>query len=96
MLARPVTVGGRSLVVVAGTPLEDRDETLSSLLKSFLIGGPIAVLLASGIGYLLASAGLRAGRGDAPAGQADLPDAATASACRCRPRRTRSAASARR
>jgi signal transduction histidine kinase len=44
-------------VVVTGASLTDRDEALSGLLNSFLIGGPIAVLLASGIGYLLATAG---------------------------------------
>jgi len=58
MLARPLTAQGRSLVVVTGASLADRDETLRGLLTSFLIGGPIAVLLASGIGYLLATAGL--------------------------------------
>jgi two-component system OmpR family sensor kinase len=57
MLARPVTVRGRTLVVVAGASLEDREDALSDLLTSFLIGGPIAVLVASGIGYLLTSAG---------------------------------------
>ena len=58
MLARPVIAQGRSLVVVAGASLEDRDEALSALLAAFLIGGPIAVLIASAIGYLLAGAGL--------------------------------------
>ena len=57
MLARHVTSRGRTFVVVAGASLEDRDETLSGLLASFLIGGSIAVLVASGIGYLLATAG---------------------------------------
>jgi signal transduction histidine kinase len=59
MLARPVSEGGQSLVVVTGTQIEDRHDALSGLLKSFLIGGPIAVLLASGMGYLLAAAGFR-------------------------------------
>lgn len=59
MLARPVQARGQTLVVVAGVTLLDRDETLSSLLRSFLIGGPIAVLLASAIGYFLATVGLR-------------------------------------
>lgn len=58
MLARPLASGGRSLVLVVGVSLADREETLSSLLRSFLIGVPIAVLLASGIGYRLATAGL--------------------------------------
>jgi two-component system OmpR family sensor kinase len=57
MLARPVAVRRRSLVVVAGASLEDREDALSDLITSFLIGGPIAVLVASGIGYLLTSAG---------------------------------------
>ncbi|HEY3020730.1 MAG TPA: ATP-binding protein, partial [Solirubrobacteraceae bacterium] len=47
-----------TLVVVAGASLHDRDEALAGLVRSFLIGGPTAVLLASGIGYLLATAGL--------------------------------------
>ena len=58
MLARPLAVGGRSLVLVIGISLADRDETLSSLGRSFLVGVPVAVLLASGIGYWLAAASL--------------------------------------
>ena len=46
-------------VVVVGQSLEDRDETLSGLVASFLIGGPVAVLVVSLLGYGLASAGLR-------------------------------------
>jgi signal transduction histidine kinase len=57
MLARPVAARRGFLIVVAGASLEERDEALSGLVTSFLIGGPIAVLLASGIGYLLATAG---------------------------------------
>ena len=48
-----------SEVVVVGQSLDDRDETLASLVTSFVFGGPIAVLLASLLGYLLAAAGLR-------------------------------------
>ena len=58
VLARPVAARDRTLVVVAGASLADREETLAGLRRSFLIGGPIAVLLASGIGYLLAAGGL--------------------------------------
>jgi signal transduction histidine kinase len=58
VLARPVIAKRGARVVVTGASLQDRDETLSILLKSFLIGGPAVVLLASGIGYLLATAGL--------------------------------------
>ena len=46
-------------VVVVGQSLDDRDETLASLVASFAIGGPIAVLLASLLGYALSAAGLR-------------------------------------
>ncbi|HEX3279080.1 MAG TPA: HAMP domain-containing sensor histidine kinase [Thermoleophilaceae bacterium] len=45
--------------VVVGQSLGDRDETLSGLVKSFAVGGPIAVVLASLLGYGLATAGLR-------------------------------------
>jgi signal transduction histidine kinase len=57
MLVRPVDTRGRRFVVVTGASLDNRDDTLAGLIKSFLIGGPVAVLLASGIGYLLAAAG---------------------------------------
>ena len=46
-------------VVTVGQSLGDRDETLAGLVRSFAIGGPIAVLLASLLGYGLATAGLR-------------------------------------
>jgi two-component system, OmpR family, sensor kinase len=46
-------------VVVVGQSLSDRDETLSGLATSFAVGGPIAVLVASLLGYGLATAGLR-------------------------------------
>jgi two-component system OmpR family sensor kinase len=52
------TPAGRD-VVVAGAALEDRDEALGGLLAQLLVGGPIALLLASLAGYLLAAATLR-------------------------------------
>jgi two-component system OmpR family sensor kinase len=55
LLARPVD----GAVVVAGASLEDRDEALRDLKRQLLIGGPIALLLASLAGYLLAGAALR-------------------------------------
>jgi signal transduction histidine kinase len=58
ILARPAAVPGDPVVVV-GQSLDDRDEALSSLIAAFAIGGPVAVLLASLVGYLLARAGLR-------------------------------------
>jgi two-component system OmpR family sensor kinase len=58
ILARPVTAGDRASIVVVGTTTEDRDETLSGLLTTFAIGGPIALLLASVLGYLVAGRAL--------------------------------------
>ncbi|MGH2804146.1 MAG: histidine kinase dimerization/phospho-acceptor domain-containing protein, partial [Thermoleophilaceae bacterium] len=45
-------------VFAVGQSLEDRDETLAGLVASFAIGGPVAVLVASLLGYLLGAAGL--------------------------------------
>jgi two-component system, OmpR family, sensor kinase len=53
-----VSARGPRQVVAVGQSLEDRDETLSGLVTSFAIGGPIAVVLASLLGYGLARAGL--------------------------------------
>jgi signal transduction histidine kinase len=57
--ARTLAVPFRGGTLVVGAPLEDRDEALSSLLAQLLIGGPIALLLSSIAGYLLAGAALR-------------------------------------
>jgi len=55
MLAVPLA--GRVLVV--GATLEHRNDTLTSLKAAFLVGGPVALLLMSIGGYLLAGAALR-------------------------------------
>jgi signal transduction histidine kinase len=55
MLATPV--GGRVLVV--GATRENRAEILRSLLAAFLVGGPVALVLAALAGYALAGAALR-------------------------------------
>jgi two-component system OmpR family sensor kinase len=59
LLAQPVSAQGRHLVVVVGTPLEPRDAALATLSNELLVGGPIGLLVASAIGYLLAAAALR-------------------------------------
>ena len=59
MLALPVQRSGRSLVLVVGATRENRSETLASLLNAFVIGGPLALVLASLAGYALAGAALR-------------------------------------
>jgi two-component system OmpR family sensor kinase len=53
-----VSVGGRVLVV--GATRENRAEALRNLRTELLIAGPLALLLATGLGYLLAGTGLRA------------------------------------
>jgi heavy metal sensor kinase len=68
--AAPVRAGDRELVVVAGASVDDRDEALQSLLVLLLIGGGVALALASLAGYGLAAAALRpvdAMRGEAAA-----------------------------
>jgi two-component system, OmpR family, sensor kinase len=59
MLAQPLPPHGRVLVLVVGKSRESRNETLGTLSAAFLIGGPIALLLTSLSGYLLAGAALR-------------------------------------
>jgi two-component system OmpR family sensor kinase len=59
LLGAPARAQGRKLVVVVGTPLDDRNEALKSLLLLLLIGGPVALLLASLAGYGVAAAALR-------------------------------------
>ena len=57
LLATAVEDGRR--VVVVGASLEDRDETLRGLLAQLAIVGPAALVLASLLGYTLATAALR-------------------------------------
>jgi two-component system OmpR family sensor kinase len=55
MLALPL----QNRVLVVGATLEHRNDTLTSLQAAFLAGGPIALVLMSIGGYLLAGASLR-------------------------------------
>jgi two-component system OmpR family sensor kinase len=50
---------GRRLIVVVGTSLANRDETLGNLATLLLIGGPVALLLASLAAYGATRAALR-------------------------------------
>jgi two-component system, OmpR family, sensor kinase len=59
LLATPVDAGDDRLVVVVGSAVDDRNEALASLATLLLVGGPIALLLASLAGYGLAAAALR-------------------------------------
>ena len=59
MLATPVEIGDRVEVVLVGESLEDRDDALDGLLTQLLVVLPIALVLSSGVGYLVAGAALR-------------------------------------
>ena len=58
-LARPFEFESRTLITVVGASLGDRNEALASLLRLLLIGGPIALLLASLAAYVTVGAALR-------------------------------------
>jgi myo-inositol-hexaphosphate 3-phosphohydrolase/signal transduction histidine kinase len=59
LLATPVRAHGESRVVVVGVSIDDRDEALGSLVAQMLIGGPVALLLASLTAFGVARAALR-------------------------------------
>jgi two-component system, OmpR family, sensor kinase len=53
--ARPA----QSVVIVVGEPLLQRERALDALHALLAVGGPLALLIASGVGYALAAAALR-------------------------------------
>ncbi len=59
LLATTVTRSGRPAVLVVGATRQNNVETLGNFRDELLIAGPIALLLASGVGYLLAGLSLR-------------------------------------
>ncbi len=59
LLAAPVTARGERLVIVVGSSREPRDEALSSLRTQLVLGIPVALLLASLLGYVLTGSALR-------------------------------------
>jgi two-component system OmpR family sensor kinase len=59
MLALPVERGHSRLVLVVGATRANKIETLLNLRNAFLIGGPLALILASLAGYGIAGAALR-------------------------------------
>jgi signal transduction histidine kinase len=58
VFAEPASSEQRELVIVSGASTGDRDEALAGIASAFAIGAPLAILLASGLGYLLASRSL--------------------------------------
>ena len=59
VLATPFETAGGRLVVVVGSSLENRDDAVHGLLTLLLIVGPAALLVASLLGYGLATLALR-------------------------------------
>lgn len=59
LLALPIEGREAGLVLVVGTSLEERDDALRQLLGALLVVGPAALVLASLLGYALATAALR-------------------------------------
>src|SRR3954454_15998763 len=60
LLARPVTAENTQEIVVVGEPLAQRERALGALHALLAIGGPIALLIASFVGYILAAPALPA------------------------------------
>ncbi|MDH4178047.1 MAG: ATP-binding protein [Thermoleophilia bacterium] len=58
LLAVPVTTGGEPLVLVVGATREDRAEALAGLRNVLVVAGPIALVLATLAGYVLAGLSL--------------------------------------
>jgi signal transduction histidine kinase len=59
LLAVPIAAQGQRLVAVVGQSLEERDRAIQDLTSVLVVGGPIALALASLAGYGLAGAALR-------------------------------------
>jgi two-component system, OmpR family, sensor kinase len=59
LLATRVIRNGEPIVLVVGTTTQNNVETLGNFRDELLITGPIALVLASGVGYLLAGLSLR-------------------------------------
>lgn len=59
LLASPIDGAGAQRVLIVGIKLDDSDEALHNLLVVLLIGGPVALLLASLAGYGATAAALR-------------------------------------
>jgi signal transduction histidine kinase len=59
VLATPVRAQDRSLLVIVGSSLQSRDTALRDLQALMLLGGPVALLLASLLGYAISALSLR-------------------------------------
>jgi two-component system, OmpR family, sensor kinase len=59
LLATPITIHGGRAVLVVGQTLSDRDEALTRQLKLFAVALPVALIITTTAGWLLAGAALR-------------------------------------
>lgn len=59
LLATPVTAQDQRLVVIVGTPLEDRDDAVRNLGGLLLVGGPVTLLLSGMAGFIALTLALR-------------------------------------
>jgi two-component system OmpR family sensor kinase len=59
VLATAANRAGRRLILVVGATRQNNAETLASFRDELLVAGPVALILAAGIGYLLAGLSLR-------------------------------------
>jgi heavy metal sensor kinase len=59
LLAAPVQTSSGQRILVLGASLDDRDETVGGFLTELFVVGPAALVLASLLGYALATAALR-------------------------------------
>jgi signal transduction histidine kinase len=58
ILGRPASSTGQSFILVVGASTDDRHEALAGLAGAFVIGAPLAIGLACGLGYVLAGRSL--------------------------------------
>ncbi len=58
VFAEPANTSSGSYVIVSGASTGDRNEALAGIVAAFAIGAPLALLIASGLGYLLATRAL--------------------------------------
>jgi len=59
ILAAPAELSGKPVIAMVGSSLGDHDEAVDGLARLLVIGGPIALLLASLAGYWMAGRALR-------------------------------------
>jgi signal transduction histidine kinase len=59
LFVRPATSGGRPVLAVVATSLADRERAIEGLDRALLLGGPLALAIASALAYAIAAGALR-------------------------------------